>query len=177
MKTYPRKGRAAFTLLEMTLAISLSLGIASAIVGLLQQQLSFTSTLNHFHFLREEAPQINTLLGTVINKADSYRIYASRNDAMASSGAIRSDGRALRMRLRNPDGTAAHAVVAFETAGSVNRLNFYFRNHNQASWPSSPSWTISSKPALVDFDNTSGILLITLTGPKGEQITYAGNPE
>jgi len=177
MKRTSRGRRSGFTLLEMTLALALTMGIASAIVGMIQQQISFTRVLGSFQFLREEAPQINTLLTTLINKADSYRIYNSRNNAMAASGAVLTDGRALRLRLRNPDGTAAHAVIAFENLGGRNLLNFYYRNHNEASWPSTPTWTISSKPSLVDFSNNTGILLITMTGPKGEEVTYAGNPD
>jgi type II secretory pathway pseudopilin PulG len=176
MKPEPRKPSAGFTLLEMTIALSLSLGIASTVVGLLQQQVSFTRLLSKFQFLREEAPQVNTLLATLIQTADSYRVYGNRSDAFSGSGAILEEGRALRLRLRNPDGTEDHAVVAFESFLGKNCLNFYFRPSGQSAWPSSPNWTISSKLALVDFSNRSGVLLVTMTGPDDEQITYAGNP-
>ncbi len=176
MRIPARKTSAGFTLLEITLALGLSMGIAGAVIGLLQQQVSFNQVLGQFRFLRDEAPQINTLLTSLVNKADSYRIYTSRANAMAASGAVMSDGRALRLRLRNPDGTSALAVIAFELENGRNRLNFYYRSHNATSWPSSPSWTISSSPTLVDFSNNTGILLITMTGPRGEEVTYAGNP-
>lgn len=172
-----RKKTAGFTLLEMTLALGLSLGIAATVVGLLQQQISFTRILSNFQFLREEAPQINTLLSTIMSEADSYRIYASRANAAAGTGAIQTGGRALRLRLRNPDGTTNHAIIAFEFVNGRNLLNFYYRPAGQASWPSTANWTISSRPTLVDFSNNTGILLIAMTGPNGEQITYAGNPE
>jgi len=165
-----------FTIIEMTIALAMTLGIASTIVGMLQQQVSFIGLVSRFQFLRDEAPQINTLLTTIINKADSYRIYGNTADARAATGALQANGRALRLRFRNPDGTTSHAIIAFENQGGRNRLNFYFRAQNQSTWPSNPSWTISSRPSLVDFSNTSGILLITMTGPNGEQITYAGNP-
>lgn len=173
----PRRSIAGYSLVEMALAMALTLGIAATIVALLQQQVSFTRALGRFHFLREEAPQINTLLSTLVNKADSYRIYKSRSNAVASTEAVTKDGRTLRLRFRNPDGTASHAIVSFEAQSGRNRLNFYFRNESQSSWPSTPSWTISSAPTLVDFSNETGILLVAMTGPSGEQITYAGNPQ
>lgn len=177
MKKSPssRKPR-GFTIIEMTIALAMTLGIASTIVGMLQQQVSFVGMVSRFQFLRDEAPQINTLLTTIINKADSYRIYGNTVNAKAATGALQADGRSLRLRFRNPDGTTSHAIIAFENQAGRNRLNFYFRAQNQATWPTNPSWTISSRPALVDFSNTSGILLITMTGPNSEQITYAGNP-
>ena len=177
MKPNRTKRRAAFNLLEMTLALGMTLGIASAIVGLLQQQVSFNRVISSFQFLRDEAPQVNTLLATLVGKADSYRIYTNRISAMASSGAVNSGGRALRLRFRNPDGSVSNAVISFEEYNGKNRLNFYYRAPNAAAWPTTPSWTISSKPALVDFANNTGILLISMTGPNGEEITYSGNPE
>lgn len=177
MKTSPspRKSR-GFTLIEMTVALAMTLGIASTIVGMLQQQVAFIGLVSRFQFLRDEAPQINTLLTTIINKSDSYRIYGNIANAKSGSGAVQTAGRALRLRFRNPDGTTSSAIISFENQAGRNRLNFYFRAQNQSTWPTNPSWTISSSPALVDFSNTSGILLIALTGPNGEEITYAGNP-
>lgn len=178
MRISPRQRRSrGFTLLEMTFAIGMSLGIAAMLVGLMQQQVSFTRLLTQFRFLREEAPNINTLMTTMLNKADSYRIYTSTGNAKAASNAVRDNGRALRLRLRNPDGTTAHAIIAFETLGGVNRLNYYHLNSSNGTWPNDPSWTITSRPSLVNFSNSSGILLVTMTGPDGEEITYAGNPD
>lgn len=177
MKVTRRIKRAGFTLIEMTLALALSMGIAASIVALLQQQVSFTRVLSNFQFLRDDAPQVNTLLANLINKADTYRIYSSRTNAMASTGAVNAGGRALRLRFRNPDGTSSNAIISFEEVSGKKYLNFYHRGPNDASWPSSPSWTITSRPALVDFSNNTGILLIAMTGPNGEEITFAGNPD
>src|SRR5690606_38876734 len=153
MKRNHRKRPAGFTLVEMTLAVAMSLGIAFAVIGLLQQHLSFTQVISRFQFIRDEAPQINTLLTTLVNKADSYRIYGNRANATAPSGAVQGGGRSLRLRFRNPDGTVSHAIVSFESQNGGNRLNFYFRNTGQATWPTTPSWTISSRPQRVDFSN------------------------
>lgn len=176
MKRPRRPSSKGFTLIEVTLALALTLGVVSTVVAILQQQVSFSRIIGRFQFLREEAPQINTLLSTLVGQSDSYRIYPSRGDAMAGVGAVTTGGRALRLRFRNPDGTAALAVVAFENTGGEDRLNFYYRASDAATWPGSPSWTISSSPAAVDFSNNTGILLVAMTGPSGEEITYAGNP-
>lgn len=169
--------RSAFTLIEMTMALGMAMGIVFAILAMLQQQISFNQALADFRFLRDEAPQLNTLLVNIINKADSYRIYNNLSDAKNQTGAVRSDGRAMKLRFRNPDGTSDQAIVSFEVLDGKKQLNFYFKTRNSTSWPADPSWTISSKPDGVNFDNTTGILLMTFAGSKGDEITYAGNPD
>jgi hypothetical protein len=160
----------------MTFALTMTLGIAAMLVGILQQQVSFTRMLVQFRFLREEAPNINTLMTNMINKSDSYRIYGSSSNAKTGTNAVQNNGKALRLRLRNPDGTTSHAIIAHELQGGINRLNYYYLAEGEVNWPTSPAWTISSRPSLVNFSNASGILLITMNGPDGEEITYAGNP-
>lgn len=174
MRNRPTKVKTrAFTLLEMTMAVALSLGIAATLIGLLQQQVSFTSVLSKFSFLRDDAPQVNTLLSSLINRADTYRLFQSYQNAKSLSNPVRGNASTLWLRFRNPDGSVDNGAVVYENA----KLNFYYKHHNQANWPSSPSWTISSKPSSVVFANTSGVLEITMTGPTGEEITYAGNPD
>ena len=172
-----KTGNAGFTLIELSLAIALTLGISAALTGMLQQQVTFTQILRNYAFLRDEAPQVNTLLTNIINRSDNYRIFPDITKAKALTGAVRTDGKSIRLRFRNPDGTIDHAIVAFQTLGGQRQLNYYFRAHDDTAWPSNPTWTISSKPDVVTFDNSSGILLVTLTGPNGDQITYAGNPD
>jgi hypothetical protein len=171
-----RRRAGGFTLLEMTFALTMTLGIAAMLIGILQQQVSFTSMLVQFRFLREEAPNINTLMTTMINKADTYRIYGSTSHAMAGTNAVQNNGKAILISLRNPDGTSSRAIITHELQGGANRLNYYHLAEGQATWPTAPSWTISSRPSQVNFSNSSGILLITMNGPDGEEITYAGNP-
>jgi len=171
------RSRSGFTILEMTLALSLAMGVAAALIGLLSQQVSFNRILADYRFLRDEAPQVSSLLTNLINKADSYRIYPSLAAAQAMEGAVRSGGRAMRLRFRNPDGSLSHAIVAFETVADAGQLNYYYWDGTGSGWPSSPAWTISRQPTLVEFDNTSGVLLITMRGRRNEEVTYAGNPD
>jgi len=51
---------AAFTLIEMAMAISISLGLAVGLLALIGQQIEFSRRIADFQFLRDEAPQINT---------------------------------------------------------------------------------------------------------------------
>lgn len=167
----------AFTIVEMALAVSLTLGVAAALIGLINQQVDFATALSNFRFLREEAPQINTLLTTIVNKSDSYRIYPSSWKARTYDGPVRENGKAIWLRFRNPDGTSDQAIIAFETVAGERRLNYYFRAYNASSWPNNATWTISTAPDVVNFSNTTGVLEIELVGSAGEQITYAGNPD
>jgi len=173
----PISSRGGFTIVEMALALGLTIGISGVIVAMLSQQVSFARALGEFRFLQNDAPKINTLLTNIINKADQYRIYPDLSAAKNSIGAVRSGGSALRLRFRHPDGTSDHAIISFETRNGEDQLNYYFRDKNDNSWPSQPSWTLSTQPETVTFDNSTGILLVTLTGDSGDQITYSGNPD
>ena len=166
-----------FTLLEMTIALAMSMGIAATLIVFLQQQVSLATVMNRFSFLRDEAPQINTLLTTIIKKADNYRIYADLDNAKNAANPVRTGGRALRLRFRHPDGGFDTVIIVFENQNGANRLNYYLLPNGSNTWPSSPKWTITSKPQLIDFSNPEGILLIKITGSNGDEITYAGNPQ
>ena len=169
--------RRAFTLIEMTLALAMTLTIAAVLLVLLQQQLTFGEALGKFAFLRDEAPQVNTLLTSLTSRADNYRIFTDLDSAKDFSNAVRTGGKALRLRFRNPDGSTQDGIVSFEERANKKELNYYLKDGDAQQWPSNPRWTVSSKPSNVVFDNSSGVLLVTITGPTGDEITYAGNPE
>lgn len=166
--------KSGYTLVELALAIGLSLGVAGAIVGVLAQHSSFMTLLGQFEFLRDDAPQINNVMNSLTSQAVSYRLYSSKDDAFSNTGAVNSGASAVRMIFRNPNGSFEQAVIAYETVSGEPQLNFY---QNDGGWEAQPNWTISSKPAAVVFDDTSGIFEMTLTGPNSEQITYAGTTE
>ncbi len=178
MNTQPRQTRRrAFTLIEMTLALSMTLTIAAVLLLLLQQQISFGQALAKFNFLRDDAPQVNTLLTSLTSRADSYRIFANLDSAKGFTNAVRTGGKALRLRFRNPDGSTQDGIISFEERNGKSELNYYLKDGNTSAWSSNPRWTVSSKPSNVVFDNSLGILHVTMTGPNGDEITYAGNPE
>lgn len=161
-----------FTLVELTLVMGMTLVLSAALMMMLRSHITFMRVLSSYEFLRDDAPQMNLMLTGILGQATEYKIYQSTGDAQSDSNAVTSSGTAVRLRFRNPDGTFAEGLVSFE--GGV--LNYYSRPVG-TSWPGSASWTISEQATAVDFDNTSGILLVTLTGPYGEEITYAGTGE
>ncbi len=163
-----------YTLIELTLAIGLSLGVSGAIVGVLTQHTSFMAILGQFAFLRDDAPQINNMMSSLTSQAVSYRLYSNKSDAFGATGAVNSNASAVRLMYRNPNGSFEQAVVAYEIVSGEGQLNFY---QNNGGWGAQADWTISAKPTSVVFDDTSGIFEMTLNGPNGEQITYAGTTE
>lgn len=163
-----------FTLVELTLAIGLSLGVSAAVVGVLTQHTTFMRILSQFDFLRDDAPQINNVMSRLTGQAVSYRLYANKADAFTNTNAVNTGGTALRLIFRNPNGLIDQTVVVFENVGGRDELNLYQFN---VSWPAQKTWTITSKATAVTFADTTGILEMTLTGPANEQITYSATSE
>jgi hypothetical protein len=171
---YARRKQSGMTLVELTVYMAMALALSAALLMMLQSHFTFMRMLSSMAFLRDDAPQMNTMLTGILGQADSYRIYGSAIDAKAATNAVNTGGTAVRLRFRNPNGTFSEGIVDFSVIAGEPQLGYY--NFNGA-WSASPDWLISQQPTAVDFDDTSGILLVTLTGPFGEQITYAGTGE
>ncbi len=174
-----RKGTSAifakgFTLVEITAYLAMTLLLSMILLMMLQSHFTFLRILTSYEFLRDDAPQVNVMLTGILGKADSYRIYGSVDDAKAASNAVNIGGTAVRLRFNNPNGSVGEGIVAFETVGGEKQLNFY---NFAGSWPGAADWTISHRPALMTFADDTGVLLVTLTGPYNESITYAGTAE
>lgn len=163
-----------FTLIEITAYLAMTMILSMILLMMLQSHFTFMRILSSYEFLRDDAPQVNVMLTGILGKADSYRIYGSAADAKASSSAVNSGGRAVRLRFRNPNGTIGEGIVAFEVVAGEGQLNYY---NFDGGWPASADWTISHRPTIVDFADNTGVLLVTLTGPYNETITYAGTGE
>ncbi len=166
---------AAFSLIEMAMAISISLGLAIGLLALIGQQIEFSRRIAEFRFLRDEASQINTLLSAIISRADSYRIHADLSAAIAGQPAPDSSGTVLQLRFLQPDGRIRRALLGQGPNGEGG-LQYYLESPLNA-FPAEPSWTVSRVPSAVRFSNTSGILEITLQDDTGSEITYSGNPD
>ncbi len=163
-----------FTLVEMTMVLAMLMVLAAALMMMLQSHVTFMRVLSSYSFLRDDAPQVNNMLTGIFGKADSYRIYSSTSSAKANTGEVNTGGTAVRLRFRNPNGTFDEGIVAFETVSGVTKLNFY---NYDGSWSGTPNWTITQQPTAVTFADDTGILLVTMTGPHGEQVTYGGTGE
>lgn len=170
-----RRSRQGFSLIEVTFSMMQALALAGTVVLMLGQHVSFLRVVHAFDFLRDEAPAMNVLLGKIIRQADTYRIFSSKADAVSGTGAVTSGGSAVWLRFRNPDGSFAESVVAFETADGSRGLHIY--QLKGTNWDSTPDWTISSLPQQVTFANDTGVLLVNVTGPNGEEVTYVGSSE
>ncbi|MCB1079831.1 MAG: hypothetical protein KDM64_18580, partial [Verrucomicrobiae bacterium] len=153
----------------------LCLGVAATTVAMAGQHVRLVTIINSYKFLRDEAPSINLLMGRLIQRSDFYRIYSDKASAFSNIGAVTSGGSAVMLRFRNPDGSTQDTVIAFEPTGARPGLNLY--NRTGSGWPGVPDWTVSSRPTAVNFSNDTGILLIQVTGPDSEKITYVGNSE
>jgi len=168
-------GRSGFTLLEMCIGMALTLGVASASMVMLSQHLSFLNMVKKFDFLRDDAPVINLMVSRILAQASSYRLYSSTSAGKAEASAVNTGANAIVMKFRRPNGTFDRCMIAFEGSGETGSLNFY--NKSGGAWPADPSWVISSKVTNVSMSNDTGIVLLTLTGPNQEEITYVGSGE
>lgn len=174
-RVWRRKVSRGLSLMEVTLAMTMTMIIGTASVTMIAQEVSFMSLMRAFSFLRDEAPIVNSLVVRLFSQAESYRIYGSKSAAFSGGTSINTGGKAVWLSFRNPDGTTQQAVVAFEGTGANVALNYYHRT--TSGWGSSPNWTITSRPSNVTFADDTGVLLITLTGPAGEQLTYVATGE
>jgi hypothetical protein len=144
------------------------LGIA--IVTMLQQHMQFLKFFRQQSFLTTEAPQIGNLLARILNDADHYFVYASKDDAIAAGLPVLNGGHALRLFFKSPTDEIVERLIAVETVTGGKSLNFY-------GWKAdgtATSWSISKKIQDAEFLSTDGILNITLKGPNGEEVTYGG---
>ncbi|MCF6237751.1 MAG: hypothetical protein L3J79_02890 [Candidatus Marinimicrobia bacterium] len=169
--------RKGFTLIEITMYLAMSMVLSATLLLMLQSHFTFMRVLSSFEFIRDDAPQINVVLTEVFGKATSYRIYNTTSNARFGGAGVTSGGKAVVLNFRNPDGTQGSSIIGLDTTAGNTSLNFYNYDLVAGSWPASPSWTISEQVADVDFSIDQGIMLVTLTGPRNEQITYGGTDE
>ena len=172
-KARRRHRQRGFTMIELTLAVSVSMLVATGCLMLLGLHTNYMREVNSFQFLRDEAPQVNSLVTQLVSKSDSYRIYGSAAEAFGGLSAVNTNGQAVRLIYRNPSGLIDQSVIALEPGtASAFELNYY--RYQGGSWPAQPDWTITSQVASATFSDDGGVLLMALTGPSGEEITYAG---
>lgn len=169
----PRRSR-GFSLIELSIAIAISLMVAGSGLALLNQHIAFARIMHSFEFLRTEAPQINSLVNQSTSRASSYRIFRNKQDALNGVRSVNTEGKAIRLIYRNPDSSVVNSVFAFEPVNGVNQLNFY---HNEGSGWSTPDWSVTRTASDIVFADDSGILLMTIKGPASEEVTYAATTE
>lgn len=160
------------TLIELTLAISIGMAIASMAMALFNQQLTFLRIFRVQEFLTEEAPVINLHVSKLVGKAERFRLHSSVAEALTGANPKSTASPVLVLNFRQPDGIVRAAILAFQNLGSGPALYYYVVPTSGVL--GAPQWYISRQPRNVAFTVETGILRMTLTGPNGETITYSG---
>jgi hypothetical protein len=159
--------------------IGLMIGIATGtmVLALCNQQLAFLKLYKAQNFLTDEAPVISMYASRLIGKADRFRLHDSVADALAGSNPRLGASPVVVLNFRQPDGSQRATILSWEDLGSGPALNYYVVPVTGVL--GAPQWAVYKAPPLpntckVTFSMNQGILQMTLTGPKSEQITYSG---
>jgi type II secretory pathway pseudopilin PulG len=172
MKNPVRRLRRGFTLIELSVAMTMGIMTGSLVVALFNQQLAFLKIYRAQNFLTEEAPIISTYVSRLIGKADRYRLHASVSDALGGINPRLTESPVVVLNFRQPDGTMRSSIVSFEDRGGGPALYYYIVP--TTGLLGNPEWAVSKLPSKVTFSVEQGVLRMHLTGPGGEQIIYSG---
>ena len=168
-----KRRQGGFSLIELTLVVSLSVMLASAVLGMFNTNLQMTNQAVQYQFLAKDAPFIGLLLTRTIGNAEDYRIFASRNNAVTGTPAVLT-GPAVRLWMAQPGGTFRQAILSFETIGGHQGIYFFLANDTTGAFPATPSWELAGGQLTnATFDASTGLLLATLNGSYGDQYTFA----
>ena len=166
-----------FTLIEMSMAMTLSITIGAIMITLLQQQISFHRITRAQNFLVQEAPQISNIVTQILNRGDAYRIHVDLTDAISNAGAVESGGKVLVIGFNNPDNTQEFGMIAYELIDDEPVLGYYnLSAAGNFAGAGNPDWIISRQVENVVFFVQNGFFRLQLTGPAGESITYSRTP-
>lgn len=160
-----------FTLLEVSAALGVALALCTALIALLQQHISFVAFFQRQTFLVGEAPNIGDLVVRIMNRADHFFVYATRDEALAGGQPVLGAGQAVGLFFKGAEEETQLRVLAIEAlpdGGSALRC------YTPLSGSAPISWTVSNQVASGEFRAEDGILGVTLNGPNGEQVTYWG---
>lgn len=156
--------------MEVSTAMGLMVMLSGALVVMLQQHLNFMTMAQRQSFLAEEAPKIGDILGRIFQKTDHYFIYSNLEGAQTAAAPVLTGGRAVRLFFRTAGQTTEERIIAAEAGGTGTNLRFYARQEDGTM----TSWLICQGLQGVNFRADEGILVATLTGPNGEEISYCG---
>ncbi len=165
-----RRTRAGMTLIELAVGIGVSLMVAGAVLGLLNNQMYFARYVQQQNFLLIEAPQINNILSRMLFSADTARLYEDISSGKGGGSGVTADAEALVLAFRQPDGTFNYGMIGFDPITS--RLGYYRRG--DSGWPDEPSWIITGAADTVSFRVENGVVRCTVTGPNQEELTFSG---
>lgn len=173
MKTTFKKIKRGFTLLELTLAMTVGLTIGATVLTMLNQQIAFLKIFRAQSFLNEEAPMISAHLSKLLVNAERFRLHASIEDALSGANPRLSDSPVAVLNFRQPDGSVRAGILSFEDRGDGKALYYYVVPTSGVL--TRPEWAVTNKPSDVTFFVESGIMRVRLTGPSGEEIIFSGS--
>ena len=108
--------KSGFTLVEMTLVITVGLMVAGISLTLFNSQLMAYKILGAQNFLISEAPQINNTLNRIVPRANFFRMYQSLSDAEMGSNAVITGGKVLALKFQDtakPE-DSSFGVIAYD---------------------------------------------------------------
>jgi hypothetical protein len=167
-----RNMRKGFTLVELAIGMVIGMGTAVMMLALVNQQLAFLKIFRTQNFLTQEAPVISMYVSRLIGKADRFRLHDSVADALSGERPRLTASPVVVLNYRQPDGTMRATILSYENRGAGPAL-YYFVVPTSGVL-GEPQWVVTKVPSNVVFAMVDGILRMTLTGPRGEQIIYSG---
>lgn len=172
MKTSHPIKRRGFTLIELSMAMTIGMAVAAMVLALFNNQLTFLRIFRTQNFLVEEAPLISTYVSRMVGRADRFRLHESVTDALANTKVKTTASPVVVLNYRQPDGSMRASMLAFQNLGEGPALYYYVVD--AAGAIGNPQWVVTRRPSDVSFSLEQGILRMTITGPQGERITYSG---
>jgi hypothetical protein len=172
MKHHPCPSRNGFTLVELTVAISMGMAVSAIILVMFNQQLAFLRFYRDQTFLTEEAPLVSMHVSKLVGKAERFRLHANVVEARAGFAPSYSASPVLVLNFRQPNGTVRASILSYEDRGAGKALYYYLESPDGSLV--TPQWYLTKMPKDVSFSVQQGILRMTLTGPNNEQVTYSG---
>ena len=178
MKTPPYTKRKGFTLIELTIVLLLTLFIGAATLGLFNQQINTMRVISQQNFLLRDAPEIVGIVNRIIPRANAFQMFT--NTGNLGTG-VTSDATVLALRFQDSSKATAgdtdlsfnfSAIVFNATTGDLE----YYNNLNSTTQiaGATPNWIIATNVTNTVFSvDGNGVILMTITGPRGESITYA----
>ncbi|WP_200279448.1 prepilin-type N-terminal cleavage/methylation domain-containing protein [Haloferula rosea] len=177
MRRVSFRRKRGYTLVELTLAMSVGMMVAAISLMLFNQQMSFLRIFRAQDFLVREAPLISNYMVRVIGSAEGYQLFSDMASLRSGDGAVLEDAKVLVLRFMESDGTERASVLSFEDPGGGLGPGLYYRLIPDSGVVGSPDWAISKEPADVTFAVEQGILRMTLSGPNGEELVYSGTQQ
>jgi hypothetical protein len=172
MKTFKKSTKRGFTLLELTVAIMISMMIGAMVLAMLNQQIAFLKIFRAQSFLNEEAPIISHHVSKLLLNAERFRLHGSLEEALLGEDPRLTDSPVVVLNFRQPDGSMRAGILSFEDRGEGEALYYYVVPLSGEL--AQPEWFITDKPTNVVFFVESGIIRTRITGPAGEEIIFSG---